>query len=1569
MEDKNLSSRVEALTAVFIGEESLVIQCANIWRERNHEILAVVSATPQIIEWAQQESLRVVAPGKALVESLKGVESDYLFSVANLSILPDELIAKARRGAINFHDGPLPDYAGMYTPVWALLNGKQEYGVSFHEISGGVDEGDVMAQRRFEIQDGETSFTLNAKNFEAGIGAFAELVEQLESGQPQRLPQDLTKREYFGRYDRPPSFCAIDLEGPGEQAARLVRALDFGPYANPVGSAKLMHQGRAIVLGGAELSDTEASSPAGTLLSIEGDSLTFQASDGPISFRGLRTLGGTELSGTEAAVHLGLRRGDLCVGPAAEQRAKWTELGEPTARAEARWVKQLSTLDAVEFPFGSAHGDDLDHSPRARLTVAAPRGPDDGSAPDQLLSAVALFLARLSRQESFDVALLDPAIAERAAEAPSLFHVEVPWRIPALSTDVSARDASTKLRSALERYRRRGPFLNEVTQRHRLLNSAPALEDGTLLPILLGRVDDVASFVAPRGVWLAFVTDASAQSVTIEFDQRSVSLEDADHVAALLERWLGRVSETPDAPFREIPLLSDPEHRRVIGDWNATDRDYPSGQTIVQLFEAQVQRTPNAEAIVCEGQSYTYRELNARANQLAAYLRGLGVGPDVMVGVYVERSLDMIVSVYGVMKAGGAYVPLDPSYPRDRIAFMIEDSEVPVVLTQGALAHRVAGGAAKCVSVDTDWGEISTQSEDNLSGGAEPHHLAYVIYTSGSTGKPKGVMVEHRNVVNFFAGMDDEIAHDPPGVWLAVTSLSFDISVLELHWTLCRGFKVVLHVDRDKGATRSQRKGGANSGKQIGFGMFFWGNDEAHGSGKYELMIESAKYADENGFSFVSTPERHFHAFGGPFPNPSVTGAALAMVTKNVEIRSGSCVLPLHHPVRVAEEWAVVDNLSDGRTGLAVAAGWQPNDFVIRPAGFKNAKARMFEDIDILRRLWRGESVEFENPLGDGVMTSTLPRPVQPELPIWVTTAGNVETYEMAGRVGANVLTHLLGQTVAEVAEKVRAYRNARAEAGLDPAAGKVTLMLHTLVGDDEDEVRNLVRQPMKDYLKSSVGLVKGFAWSFPAFRRPEGVSQTDDVTLDHLTEEEMDALIEHAFERYYENSGLFGTPERCVEMVDQVREAGIDEIACLIDYGVPAADVQPRLPLIAHVMQEANAAAEAAPEGDHGLAALVSRHAVTHFQCTPSMARMMTMHDDMRAALGNVEHIMVGGEAFPVSLAHALDGVATGKVTNMYGPTETTIWSSTQRVSGKPDSIYVGKPIANTQFYIVDDNLQPTPLGVPGELLIGGDGVTRGYYNRQELTDERFVALEFTEADRRRAYRTGDLARYLEDGTVDLLGRMDFQVKIRGHRIELGEIETALGQQPGVRECVVVAQADSGGDLRLIGYVVPAGEGPDDATLREALRARLPAFMVPSVFARLPSFPLTPNGKIDRKALKPPTTRVQAGDKSAEGPTGALESSIAEVWERVLQVSGIGRDQNFFDIGGHSLLAVQVHRTLRETLEQPVSLTDLYRFPTIASLARFLGGDGPARTIGEATDRGSRRREAMSRRRKVRRN
>jgi natural product biosynthesis luciferase-like monooxygenase protein len=349
----------------------------------------------------------------------------------------------------------------------------------------------------------------------------------------------------------------------------------------------------------------------------------------------------------------------------------------------------------------------------------------------------------------------------------------------------------------------------------------------------------------------------------------------------------------------------------------------------------------------------------------------------------------------------------------------------------------------------------------------------------------------------------------------------------------------------------------------MGFSLFLWGNDDAQGRDKYRLMIEGAKYFDRHGFEAVWTPERHFHAFGGPYPNPSVTGAALAAVTERLGIRAGSCVSPLHHPIRIAEEWAVVDNLSNGRVAIAFASGWQLNDFVLRPENHAENKRVMREQIDQVRRLWRGEKIAFRNPLGKEVLIQTLPRPVRPELPLWITTAGSPDTYRLAGELGGNVLTHLLGQTVEQVAERAAVYRKARAEGGHDPATGRVTLMLHTFVGDTDTEVYELVCPPMKDYLRSSLKLVAELAGHFPAFKRAgdgDGNGKAKDVDLRALPERELAAMLDVAFERYYETSGLFGTPSTCARMVENCRKAGVDEIACLLDFGVPTERVMASL-------------------------------------------------------------------------------------------------------------------------------------------------------------------------------------------------------------------------------------------------------------------------------------------------------------------------------------------------------------------------------------------------------------------------
>ena len=671
-----------------------------------------------------------------------------------------------------------------------------------------------------------------------------------------------------------------------------------------------------------------------------------------------------------------------------------------------------------------------------------------------------------------------------------------------------------------------------------------------------------------------------------------------------------------------------------------------------------------------------------------------------------------------------------------------------------------------------------------------------------------------------------------------------------------------------------------------------------------------------------------------------MAGAALAALTQRIQIRAGSVVLPLHHPIRVAEEWALVDNLSGGRVGVSFASGWQSNDFVLNPEAYADRKDLMFRDIETVRRLWRGERLGFVGPNGKEVEVQTLPRPVQPELPVWVTAAGSPDTFRMAGEIGANLLTHLLGQGVEDLAEKIAVYRRAREEHG--HGRGHVTLMIHTFVGEDEDEVRETVRRPMTDYLRSAVDLIKRAAASSPQLNlrsRQTGKSPVELLESKDLSEEDMQALLDHAFERYFKTSGLFGTPESCLDMVRRLRAADVDEIACLIDFGV---DPGAALAHLGHLnaLRE-RASAEAAPAGA-SIPDLIAAHGVTHLQCTPSMARMLVADGETREALGSLRTLLVGGEAFPAELARELRGVVSGDLFNMYGPTETTIWSAIHRIDDPEDPVPIGRPLANTELYILDRHLQPVPVGQAGELFIGGHGVVRGYLNRPELTAERFIPDPFSGAPGARLYRTGDLVRSRPDGAVEFLGRLDHQVKVRGYRVELGEIESLLDQHPAVRTSVVVAREDTPGDQRLVAYLIPQGDRtPQGEELRDHLRKKLPEYMTPAAFISLDAFPLTPNGKVDRKALPAPDRAAPAPTRVSVEPRDELERQLLRIWEEVLDRRPVGVWDNFFDLGGHSLLAVRLFAQIEQALSRKLPLATLFQAPTVAQLAGVLREKG----------------------------
>jgi len=620
-----------------------------------------------------------------------------------------------------------------------------------------------------------------------------------------------------------------------------------------------------------------------------------------------------------------------------------------------------------------------------------------------------------------------------------------------------------------------------------------------------------------------------------------------EHYGRLLEN----VAANPDRRLSALELMSDFERHQVLTGWNDPAAEYRCEATLSKLFEDQVERTPESEAVVFGQARLTYRELNERANRLARYLRARGVGPEFLVGICVERSLEMVVGLLGILKAGGAYVPLDPSYPRQRLAFMLEDTQAPVVLTQASLLESLGEGDFQRVRLDADWPEIAQESVENLPSQSTPENLAYVIYTSGSTGTPKGVAIEHGSVVNLLLSMQERLGLGQGDILLAITTLSFDIAALELYL-------------------------------------------------------------------------------------PLIAGACVAV----------------------------------------------------------------------------------------------CPR-----------------------------------------------------ESALD---GKAL----------EEELR------------------------------------------------------------------------RC---------------------------------------------------------------GATVMQATPASWRLLL---DAGWDGGNPRTLLCGGEALPRELAdHLLE--KSSCVWNLYGPTETAIWSTAYRVEADGRPVSVGMPLANTRIRILDRQGGLVPVGVPGELYIGGAGLARGYWRRPELTAERFVEARFHGAGEERLYRTGDRARYRSDGQIEYLGRLDDQVKIRGYRIEIGEIEEALTRHLEVRACAVVARQEEAGDKRLVGYVVKReGTSPSVTQLREFLKKTLPDYMIPSTFVFLEVLPLTPSGKVDRKALPAPEGRPEL-EGIFVAPRDPIEEVLAGMWEQVLGVERVGVEDDFFALGGHSLLATQVISRIRDAFDVELPLRSLFEAPSVAGLAR----------------------------------
>jgi methionyl-tRNA formyltransferase len=732
---------------VLIGGESLLIQCAEILEQRGHAVAAIVSGRPAIRKWAAARGVRVLADAAALRAAGDLGRIDYLFSVTNLSVLPADVLAMPVRGAINFHDGPLPEYAGLNTPVWALLNGETAYGITWHTMTAQVDQGDILVQKRFALGDADTSLTLNTRNYEAAIEGFEELMAGLEAGTLVGQPQTRALERYYGRKDRPEAACAIRWDQPSDRIATLVRALDFGTYANPIGTAKLSVAGRVLLVAATEKAATSSGAQPGTVVAADLSGITVATADGDLRLTRLEATCGRAVSAGEAQSEFGLRAGTRLDVPSADAVARLSGLNAEVCPHEGFWLRRLETQETVELPT-------IDRSAPPQpaqwthLDAAHPAGA--GERGDTLVAAALGLLARLADKDAFDVGFADTALADQVGADGAWFAAQVPLRaeIDFALPFARLRDAVAAERAQL---RRRGTFATDAVARTPELRAMAVARDPRVLPVsvLLVRSLDAAAGRPGNELTVAFTDDGRASRWV--FDAAKLSRGQVQALQAQFAELLAAADADAQRPLAELPLLDAALRHRVLDDWNATAAPVRADACVHRLFAEQAARTPDRDAVTCNGVTLTYAELDRRSSQLARRLSALGVGPDSLVGLMAERSVELIVGLIGIHKAGGAYVPLDPTYPRDRIAYMVEDAGLRHLHFR---LHRQAQGRDGAA-----WATSST------------------------------FLLAWTNVV---------IPHDPPaGTWLAVTSTSFDISVLELFWTLARGFKVVIFDDKD----------------------------------------------------------------------------------------------------------------------------------------------------------------------------------------------------------------------------------------------------------------------------------------------------------------------------------------------------------------------------------------------------------------------------------------------------------------------------------------------------------------------------------------------------------------------------------------------------------------------------------------------------------------------------------------------------------------------------------------------------------------------------------------------------
>ncbi len=776
-----------------IGEGSLAVQCAQLLLDHAYLIHGIVSGDLDVQHWAQEHRLTVLPPTGDWGAVMQRQPFDYLFSINNGDVIPHDILTLPKHHAINYHDALLPKYAGMHATSWALMNREATYGITWHVMTEQVDAGAIVVQREVDITLRDTAFTLNAKCYDAALASFGELIDGLARRSLQPVPQNPAERTYFALSKR--SATVISWQQDAEDVEALFRALNFGPYPNPLGLLKIATGDAFFILTDLALHHQTIPAAPGTILSIDEAGLTIALRAAAITIKTLFTMDGEPIAIITLTRQYALEAGHvLCDYDPAIARTLMAQ-HRRLSRYESFWVNRLATHQPFAWP-------DVHRSlrqgvvePMAVRSFTMPEGSDrfrharHGGLDTFLCAVIAVYVARLNQTNCFDLGFISAALGQSIAGLELFFASLVPLRVNLTSTAafeqvVRTIEAEVALTTQHQTYAR------DIVARY------PAIPHSPHTPVAVAHVDplneDPLSTALSADVSLIFyVTNHDSRLIKLAYKPNVWEPDAIERMAGHLQTIIQAVTANSQQPICELPLLTDAERHQILVTWNDSGTDVFSEPCIHHRFEAQAGRTPDAIAIMDVKASLTYREINERANQLAHHLQALGVGPEVPVGLCVERSTEMVVGILGILKSGGAYVPLAPDYPSERLALILEDTCAPVLVTQAKVVPRLPQHAIQTICLDSQSESLARQPGHNPVSQVEPGHLAYVIYTSGSTGQPKGVLIEHGALANHGQVIQHHYELSPHDRVLQFASLNFDVSLEQLLPPLLVGASVV----------------------------------------------------------------------------------------------------------------------------------------------------------------------------------------------------------------------------------------------------------------------------------------------------------------------------------------------------------------------------------------------------------------------------------------------------------------------------------------------------------------------------------------------------------------------------------------------------------------------------------------------------------------------------------------------------------------------------------------------------------------------------------------------------------